>query len=191
MSRISVAVDKHNGEIKPFAWEGFIVIASGSKKKRFTVYLYDVWIKGSTPYPSKYKQNRRFIQYLTGQDLELAQVRMLMRKYKNCMFKIEVDELRDSREKVAEIEPWMFMPWGKYKYAFIDDLIETDPDYCAWLIKTREEKTKTEWNEYALTNLDRYIVSDSFKDRVAEKRMILKAKWREELLKAEKLKKSK
>lgn len=185
MSKISLAVDAHNEKIDTYLCKGFIVIASGSKKKRFTVYLHDVWIKGATAYPSKYKQNREFIQYLPGQELELAQVRMLMRKYKNCMFKIEVDELRDSREKVSEIEPWKFMPWGKYKYALIDDLVESDPDYCAWLIKTREEKRKSEWNDYGLTSLDSYIVSDGFKQRVAEKIRLLRAKRREELVKVE------
>lgn len=183
MSKIALAVDAHNKKIDPYACEGFIVIASGSKKKRFTVYLHEVWMRGATPQPSKYRQCREFIQYLTGQELELSQVKMLMRKYKTCMFKIEVDELRDSREKVAEIEPWKFIPWGKYKYALIDDLVESDPDYCAWLIKTREEKRRSEWNDYGLTSLDSYIVSEGFKQRVAEKIKLLRAKRREELLK--------
>jgi uncharacterized protein (DUF3820 family) len=164
--KVGLAIDEHNKKIEPFKWEGFIVIASGSKKKRFTVYLHEVYQKVKTAYPSKF--NKKFVQYLTGTQLELSKVKILMRKYNKCLFKVEVDSLRDSQENVAEFEPWMFMPWGKYKYEFIDDLPEIDPEYCLWLIKTREEKKGTEWGEFEYNNLDRHILSEEFRSRVNE-----------------------
>ena len=166
-------IEKHNESIlnKKNNIEYFLVLKTGAKGKRYTLYIYEAFILRNGEYrPSLYKDKQYFLTYLSEPSDILKYIKS--KDYKNCLVKLKKIELNS--KETANIDVWKFLKFGKYSGTNIDDLPSVDYGYCVWLIKnSTERKYKSEW----FNQLDEYILSDYFQNKVLKAKYKYKDDW--------------
>lgn len=174
--KIKDKIDKHNDLIKERGVnvEFFLILKTGAKGKRFTLYKYEAYkLKNGKYIPSRSFLgivNKNFIKYLDSPEQILPYLKNI--KYRDVLFEIKQFELNTS--ETASVEKWKFLQFGKYAKTNIDELPKIDYGYCVWLIKnSTERKFKSEW----FNQLDEYIISQSFQDKVLKAKFGYKDDW--------------
>lgn len=166
-------IDKHNESIlnKKNDIEYFLVLKTGAKGKRYTLYIYEAFKLRNGEYrPSLYKDKQYFLTYLSEPSDILKYIKS--KDYKNFLVKLKQIELNSS--KTNDVPIWKFLKFGKYSKTNIDDLPNIDYGYCVWLIKnSTERKYKSEW----FNQLDEYILSNEFQSKVLKAKYKYKDDW--------------